>query len=46
MKGWLVASKGLGLLPRMRGGGLALGCDRGGRGALLLPRAPRLSQPA
>ena len=45
MKGWLVASKGLGLLPRMRGA-LALGCDRGGRGALLLPRAPRLSQPA
>ena len=43
MKGWRVASKGLGPLPRRRGSALAHGCDRGGRVVLPLARAAAVS---
>ena len=43
MEGWLVASKGLGPLPRRRGSALAHGCGRSGRGALPLVRAAVIS---
>ena len=44
MEGWLVASEGLGLLPRTRGGGtLAQCCATGGRVVLPLPRAAAVS---
>ena len=43
MEGWLVASKGLGPLPRRRGSALADGCGRSGIGALPLPRAAVIS---
>ena len=42
-EGWLVASEGLGPLPRRRGSALAHGCGRSGRGALPLPRAAVIS---
>ena len=38
-----MALKGLGPLPRRKGSALALGCDRGGSGALPLPRAAVIS---
>ena len=38
-----MASKGLGPLPRRRGSALALGCGRGGRVVLPLPRAAAVS---
>ena len=38
-----MALKGLGPLPRTRGSALALGCGRGGRGALPLPKAAAVS---
>ena len=38
-----MASKGLGPLPRRRGGALALGCGRGGRVVLPLARAAAVS---
>ena len=40
---WLVASTGLGSLPRMRGSSLGRGCDRGGRVVLPLARAAAVS---
>ena len=43
LEGWLVASKGLGPLPRRRGSALAHGCGRGGSGALPLARAAAVS---
>ena len=43
MEGWLVASKGLGPLPRMRWAALANSCGREGRGALPLQRAAAVS---
>jgi hypothetical protein len=43
LKGWLVASKGLGPLPRRRGSALAHGCGRGGRVVLPLARAAAVS---
>ena len=43
VKGWRVASKGLGPPPRRRGSALALGCGRNGRGALRLARATAVS---
>jgi hypothetical protein len=43
LKGWRVASKGLGPLPRRRGSALAHGCDRGGRVVLPLARAAAVS---
>ena len=43
LKGWRVASKGLGPLPRRRGSALAHGCGMGGRVVLPLPRAVALS---
>ena len=39
MEGWLVASKGLGPLPRMKGSALAHGCGRDGRVVLPVARA-------
>ena len=43
MEGWLVASKGLGPLPRMKWAALAHGCGRGGSGALPLASAAAVS---
>ena len=43
MEGWLVASKGLGPLPRVKWAALAHGCGRGGRVVLPLPRAAAVS---
>ena len=43
LEGWLMASKRLGTLPRIKRGALAHGCGRGGRGALPLPRAAVIS---
>ena len=43
LEGLRVASKGLGPLPRRRGGALALGCGGGGRVVLPLPRAAAVS---
>ena len=43
MKGWLMASKRLGPLPRMRWAALGRGCGREGSGALPLPRAAAIS---
>ena len=43
MEGWLVASKGLGPLPRVKWAALAHGCGRGGRVVLPLPRAAVIS---
>ena len=43
MKGWLMASKRLGPLPRMRWATLGRGCGREGSGALPLPRAAAIS---
>ena len=43
MEGWLVASRRLGPLPRIRWAALGRGCGREGRGALPLPRAAVIS---
>ena len=43
LEGWLVASKRLGPLPRIKRGALGRGCGREGRGALPLPRAVVIS---
>ena len=43
MEGWRVASKGLGPLPRRKGGALAHGCGRSGRVVLPLARAAAVS---
>jgi len=43
LKGWLMASKRLGPLPRMRWAALGRGCGREGSGALPLPRAAAIS---
>ena len=43
LKGWQVALKRLGALPRIRRGAQGRGCGREGSGALLLPRAAAVS---
>ena len=43
MKGWRVASKRLGPLPRIKWAALGRGCGREGSGALPLPRAAAVS---